>query len=98
MGDEVMAEIVVMGTGLGGATGRSFWLQGVCQMTVDKAVLSLAGTVVLLSLVLTRIYGPWWQLLTVFGGLNLIQAGITGVCPAAMVFKRLGMKPGVAFP
>ncbi len=66
-------------------------------MTVDKAVLSFAGTVVLLSLVLTHLYSPWWQLLTIFVGLNLIQAGITGFCPAAMIFKRLGLKPGIAF-
>ncbi|WP_408860480.1 YgaP-like transmembrane domain [Acidiphilium sp.] len=30
-------------------------------------------------------------------GLNLLQAGITGFCPAAMLLRRLGMKPGCAF-
>lgn len=66
-------------------------------MTIDKAVLSFAGTVILLSLILTHFYGPWWQLLTAFVGLNLIQAAVTGFCPAAMMFKRIGLKPGIAF-
>jgi hypothetical protein len=40
---------------------------------------------------------PWWFLLTAFAGLNLMQASVTGFCPAAIVFKKLGAKPGVAF-
>jgi hypothetical protein len=53
---------------------------------------------VLAGLVLAQLYGPWWLLLTAFAGLNMLQAGITGFCPAAIIFKRLGMKPGNAFP
>ena len=30
-------------------------------------------------------------------GAELIQASFTGFCPAAIVFKRLGVKPGKAF-
>lgn len=32
-----------------------------------------------------------------FAGLNRIQAGVTGFCPAAMAFKALGVRPGTAF-
>jgi hypothetical protein len=63
-------------------------------MTVDKAVLVFAGFMILLSLALTYYVSPWWMLLTVFVALNLIQSAFTGFCPAAMVFKALGMKPG----
>ena len=66
-------------------------------MTIDKAVLSFAGFMVLLSLALGWYVSPWWLLLTAFVGANLVQAGITGFCPAAMVLRRLGMKPGCAF-
>ena len=66
-------------------------------MTVDKAVLVFAGFMILLSLVLTYYLSPWWMLLTVFVGLNLIQSAFTGICPAAMVFKRVGLKPGALF-
>lgn len=66
-------------------------------MTLDKAVLAFAGVVVLASVALAQLVSPWWLLLTVFAGLNMIQASFTGVCPAAFIFKRLGVKCGVAF-
>ncbi len=66
-------------------------------MTIDRAVMAFAGLVVLVSLALAQIQSPLWLLLTAFVGLNLIQASFTGFCPAAIVFKRLGVKPGEAF-
>ncbi|RWA63186.1 DUF2892 domain-containing protein [Mesorhizobium sp.] len=66
-------------------------------MTIDKAVLMFAGVVVLISLTLGIYYSPYWFLLTAFAGLNMMQASVTGFCPAAMVFKKLGCKPGAAF-
>lgn len=66
-------------------------------MTLDKAVLAFAGFMVLLSVVLAQLVSPWWLLLTAFAGLNMIQASFTGFCPAAFVFKKLGVKCGVAF-
>ncbi len=66
-------------------------------MNIDKAVVSFAGIMVLLSLVLAQVYSPYWLLLTAFVGLNQLQAGITGFCPAAMLFKKLGIRPGNAF-
>ena len=66
-------------------------------MTLDNAVLSFAGFMVLLSLALGRYVSPYWLLLNAFVGANMLQAGITGFCPAAMIFKKLGMKPGCAF-
>jgi hypothetical protein len=66
-------------------------------MTIDNAVLSFAGAVVLSGLALGWFLSPWWLLLTAFFGLNMLQAGFTGFCPAAMIFRRLGLKPGCAF-
>ena len=66
-------------------------------MTLDRAVLMFAGLMVLASLALGYFVSPWWYLLTAFAGLNMFQASVTGFCPAAMLFKRLGCKPGVAF-
>lgn len=66
-------------------------------MTLDRTVLAFAGAMVLLSVALTLWVSPWFMLLTVFVGLNLIQSAFTGFCPAAMVFRRLGVKPGTAF-
>jgi hypothetical protein len=66
-------------------------------MTIDRAVLAFAGCMVLASALLTWLVDPWWLLLTGFVGLNMIQSSITGFCPAAMVFKALGARPGTAF-
>lgn len=66
-------------------------------MNVDKAVLMFAGFVVLLGLALGYLVSPYWYLLTAFAGLNMFQAAITGFCPAAIVFKKLGLRSGNAF-
>jgi len=66
-------------------------------MTVDRAVLTLAGSVVLLSVLLVALVSTWWLLLTAFVGLNLLQSSLTGVYPAASVFRRLGLSSGCAF-
>jgi hypothetical protein len=66
-------------------------------MNIDKAVLMFAGFVVLLGLALGWLVSPYWYLLTAFAGLNMFQASITGFCPAAMVFKKLGVRDGSAF-
>jgi hypothetical protein len=66
-------------------------------MTLDRAVLAFAGFVVLLSLTLAWFVHPAWLWLTAFAGANMFQAAFTGFCPAAMVFKKLGVKPGEAF-
>lgn len=60
-------------------------------MNLDRAVLSLAGTIILLSVLLTALVSDWWLLLTAFVGLNLLQSSITGFCPAALIFRRLGV-------
>ena len=66
-------------------------------MNLDRAVLAFAGLVVLVSLTLGHFISPYWFLLTAFAGLNMLQAAFTGLCPAAMIFKKLGVQPGTAF-
>ena len=66
-------------------------------MTLDAAVLRFAGLVVLGSVLLSIYVHPYWIALTIFAGLNMLQASFTGFCPAAMIFKKLGVRPGNAF-
>jgi len=66
-------------------------------MNVDRAVLTLAGSMVLMSLTLAWLVSPYWLLLAAFVGANLIQAAFTGFCPAAIIFRKLGIKTGPAF-
>ena len=66
-------------------------------MNVDVAVLRFAGLMVLLSVALTYFVSPYFLLLTTFIGLNMLQSSFTGICPAASILKRLGLKSGCAF-
>jgi hypothetical protein len=52
---------------------------------------------ILLSLILAYFLHPAWLLLTAFVGVNMFQSAFTGFCPAARIFKSLGVKPGTAF-
>ena len=56
-----------------------------------------AGVIILVSLALALTLSPYWLLLTAFVGLNLIQSSFTGFCPAAIAFKKLGVRSGAAF-
>ncbi|CAI9401016.1 hypothetical protein ANOBCDAF_00608 [Pleomorphomonas sp. T1.2MG-36] len=66
-------------------------------MTLDRAVLAFAGSVLLVSLLLTYFVSPYFVWLSAFVGFNLIQSAFTGFCPAAIVFRKLGVKSGTAF-
>lgn len=61
-------------------------------LTLDGAVRVFAGVMVLVSLALTVWVNPLFIWFTAFIGLNLIQSAFTGLCPAAMVFKKLGFR------
>ncbi len=66
-------------------------------MNLDRSVTLFAGFMVLLSVVLTVWVSPYFVWLTVFVGVNLIQSSLTGFCPAAIVFKKLGIPAGCSF-
>ncbi|MDW6004525.1 YgaP family membrane protein [Vibrio mangrovi] len=61
-------------------------------MTIENGVRVLAGSMVLLSVILTYFVHPYFVWLTVFVGLNLIQSAFTGICPAVFMLKKLGLK------
>ncbi|KAB7739715.1 DUF2892 domain-containing protein [Parvibaculum sedimenti] len=66
-------------------------------MSIDRAVIAFAGFMILASLVLSQIHSPYWLWFTAFVGANLLQSSFTGFCPAAMIFRKLGLKSGNAF-
>ncbi len=66
-------------------------------MTVDRAVFTLAGSMLLISVALAWLVSPYWLALTVFVGANLFQSGFTGFCPAAIILRKLGLQEGPAF-
>lgn len=62
-------------------------------MTVNRAVMAFAGFMVLVSLALAHWVSPNFLWLTAFIGANLFQSAFTGLCPAARIFRALGLRP-----
>jgi hypothetical protein len=60
-------------------------------MTLENAIRILAGSMVLLSVLITLYVSRWGLALTAFVGINLIQSAFTGFCPAETLFKKLGI-------
>jgi hypothetical protein len=66
-------------------------------MSVDRVVMAFAGSVILLSLLLSHYVSTDWLWLTAFVGANLLQASFTGLCPLAKILKAMGVRAGCAF-
>ncbi|MDW3116328.1 DUF2892 domain-containing protein [Vibrio sp. 1727] len=61
-------------------------------MTLENAVRVFAGTMVLVSVILTVFVHSNFIWFAVFIGVNLIQSAYTGICPAAYFLKKFGFR------
>ena len=61
-------------------------------MTVERLLRGIAGTFVLVTVVLARYHSPYWLFFTAFVGLNLLQSAFTNWCPMITILKKLGVK------
>ena len=66
-------------------------------MSIDRLVIAVAGSFILISLLLAHYHSEYWLWFTAFVGANLLQSAFTGFCPMAIILKKLGVKPGSAF-
>ena len=66
-------------------------------MSIDRLVIAIAGSFILISLLLAHFHSELWLWFTAFVGANLLQSAFTGFCPMAIILKKLGVKPGCAF-
>lgn len=66
-------------------------------MSIDRMVMAFAGGMILVSILLSVVFSHYWLFFTAFVGANLFQAAFTGFCPLAIILKKLGLKPGMAF-
>ncbi len=66
-------------------------------MSIERIVLAFAGSMILISLVLSQLHSPNWLWLNAFVGANLFQAAFTRFCPLAKLLGKLGKKSGSAF-
>lgn len=62
-------------------------------MTIERGLRLLAGIVVTTSAILAWVHSPYWLILTVFVGLNLLQSAFTNWCPAVWILGKLGLPP-----
>ncbi|NCA69254.1 MAG: DUF2892 domain-containing protein [Sphingobacteriia bacterium] len=66
-------------------------------MSIERIVLAVAGTFIILSALLAAFHSLYWLWFTGFVGLNLLQSAFTGFCPLALILKKMGKQPGPAF-
>jgi hypothetical protein len=56
---------------------------------LERVLFALAGTVTLLSAVLTVAVSPWFLLLTAFVGINQWLYVLVRACPASVILRRV---------
>ncbi|HSB07922.1 MAG TPA: DUF2892 domain-containing protein [Blastocatellia bacterium] len=61
-------------------------------MNVERYLRLIAGTFVLVSLLLGYLVSPYFFLFTGFVALNLIQSAFTDWCPMMSILQKLGVK------
>ncbi|WP_067669934.1 YgaP family membrane protein [Nocardia miyunensis] len=59
--------------------------------SIARVVPLLAGSFVLISLILATTWSSWWLVFTGFVGANLLLYGTAGWCPASLLLRRLGL-------
>ena len=61
-------------------------------MTIERMLRGIAGTFILLSLLLAWYHSLYWLWFTAFVGANLLQSAFTNWCPMITILKKLGFK------
>jgi hypothetical protein len=62
------------------------------RLSRQDAVHVMAGAFILISLALYYWVSVWFLIVPTFVGANLFQYGLTGMCPAEMIFAKLGFE------
>lgn len=60
-------------------------------MTRERYIRMIAGSFVLVSLLLAVFVSRYWLWFTAFVGANLFQSSLTGFCPMESFLKKLGV-------
>jgi len=59
---------------------------------VERIIRAVAGTLVLISILLAVYVNVNWLFLTGFVGVNLLQSSFTKFCPLEYILKKSGVK------
>ena len=65
-------------------------------MTIERALRLIAGTFVILSLLLGMYVNSAFLWFTMFVGANLFQSGFTNWCPMMVLLRRIGLHDDTA--
>jgi Protein of unknown function (DUF2892). len=57
----------------------------------EKVIRAVAGTMVLISVILALTVHIYWLGLAAFVGLNLLQSSFSGFCPLQKILTKLGI-------
>ena len=66
-------------------------------MKIEKIMMMIVGTMVLVSVALGYYVSATWLLLTAFIGVNLLISAFTGFCPMVSILRKFGLQHGCAF-
>ena len=64
---------------------------------LERVLFTLAGTVIVGSVVLAHLASPWFGALTLFVGLNQLMYAAIGMCPLSVVLARALRLPSVLY-
>jgi len=59
---------------------------------IDSYIKGIAGSFILISLLLAHFINPNWIWFTVFIGANLLQSAFTKWCLLGIILKKIGVK------
>jgi hypothetical protein len=59
---------------------------------LERIIYLMAGIMTSLSVVLILLHSIWWLVLTALVGVNLLVFALTGFCPSAVLFNKMGAK------
>ena len=66
-------------------------------MHIDRIVFAISGVLILLCITLSCLFSSRWLIGAAIVGLNMVQAGFTGMCPVAITLRKLGFKSDSVF-
>jgi hypothetical protein len=66
-------------------------------MLIDRLVFGISGALILICIALSYLFSSQWLIVAAIVGLNMVQAGFTGLCPIAITLKKLGVKSDSVF-
>jgi hypothetical protein len=63
-------------------------------MTINNSIKAIAGSFILISVLLGHFVNEYWFLFTAFVGINLLQSSITKWCLMETILRKAGVREG----